>query len=44
MSESNEKLSLMKKLPETAPLAAYIKLLKLMEEEEIKKEDLAIAC
>lgn len=44
MDEINEHFSMMKKIPGTAPVATYIELLKLMKDEKIKKEDLALAC
>lgn len=44
MDKNNEQFSVMKKIPETAPVAVYIQLVKLMINEEIKKEDLVLAC
>lgn len=44
MNETNEQFSAMKKTPETASVATYFQLLKLMKDEKIKKKDLALAC
>ena len=44
MNEANEQFSAMKRTPETASVATYFQLLKLMKDEKIKKEDLALAC
>lgn len=44
MEEEKINIEVLKGFPETSAIAAYMQLLKWMRDEQISKEDLALAC
>lgn len=44
MSKENKLITVLEKIPETAPVGTYLKLLAWSESRNIKQEDLALAC